>query len=116
RWSDNRDRMTCGNVEAYALQDRTRRLVGKHDIVEADISPYGLQRPRAGPVLHLGLAAEDLKHRLDVDDALLDLAIDHAHEVERLIKLDHHRVDHHEIADRLRARGDLGGAHHHRRA
>ena len=43
------------------------------------------------------------EHGLDVDQALLDLAIDHAHEVERHVELDQDRVDHDEVADRVRA-------------
>ena len=39
------------------------------------------------------------EHRLDIDQALLDLAIDHAHEIQRQIKLHEDRVDHHEVAD-----------------
>src|SRR5262249_34854111 len=42
-----------------------------------------------------------------------DLAIDHAHEIERLVELDHHRIDHHEIADGVGALLDAIGAHHH---
>ena len=36
-------------------------------------------------------------------ERLLDLAVDHAHEVERHVELQHQHVDHHELADRLRA-------------
>ena len=50
---------------------------------------------------------------LDVDHRLLDLAIDHAHEIERLVELDHHGVDHDEIADGVGAVLDAVGAHHH---
>ena len=71
------------------------------------------ERRRARLVLDLRLAREDREHDLDVGHRLLDLAIDHAHEIERLVELDHHGVDQHEIADRLGAGLDLEGAHHH---
>ena len=49
---------------------------------------------------------QEREHGLDVDQPLLDLAINHAHEIERQIKLHQDRVDHDEIADRQHA-----GAH-----
>ena len=72
-----------------------------------------LERRRAGDVLDFRLARQNREHQLDVGHRLLDLAIDHAHEIERLVELDHHGVDQHEIADRLGAGLDLVGAHHH---
>src|SRR6185436_17245054 len=53
------------------------------------------------------------EHDFNVGDRLLDFAVDHAHEIQRLIKLDHHRIDQHEIADSLGARFYLESAHHH---
>ena len=55
---------------------------------------------------------KDVEHHFDVDDRLLDVAIDHAHEVQRLIELKHHQVDQHEIADRVAAGADADDAHH----
>ena len=52
---------------------------------------------------------EQVEHRLDVDQALLDLAIDEADEIQRDRQLHQQRVDQHEIADRLLAAHD-GGA------
>src|SRR6185437_16207938 len=49
----------------------------------------------------------------NVDHRLFDLAIDHAHKIERLIELYHHRVDQYKVADRLGAGLDLEGAHRH---
>jgi hypothetical protein len=53
------------------------------------------------------------KHGLDVDEALFDLAIHHAHKIERQIKLHEDGVDHHELADGERAGGDVAGGEQH---
>ena len=58
-------------------------------------------------VLDLGIALEDMEHVVDVDHGLLDLAIEHAHEIQRDVELNQHRVDEHEIADRRPARRDI---------
>ena len=72
-----------------------------------------LQRLGARSVLDLGLARQHREHDLDVDHRLLDLAIDQAHEIQRLVELDHHGVDHDEIADGVGAALDAVGAQHH---
>ncbi len=71
------------------------------------------KRRRAGMVGDLGLAVEDVEHLLDVGSGLLDLAVDHAHEVERLVELDQHGVDHDEVAHRVDARGNALHDHDH---
>ncbi len=100
---DDRDGAPGRHLEGDAAQDRPRRLVGEVHVLEADRALGDDERRRAGPILDLGLAAEEREHLLDVDHRLLDLAIDHAHEIERLVELDHHGVDHDEVADRLGA-------------
>jgi hypothetical protein len=60
---------------------------------------------------HLLLRAEQHEHAVHVGGGLLDLAIDHAQEVERDVELDHQRVDQHEVAQR-----QLAGGHAHRGA
>ncbi len=100
---DDRDRVPGRHLEADALQDRTRRLIGEADIVEADRALRHLQSRRARLVLDLRIARQHAEHDLDIGHRLLDLAIDHAHEIQRLIELDHHGVDHDEIADRIGA-------------
>src|SRR4030095_12856820 len=59
------------------------------------------------------LARQNGEHGLDVDHRLLDLAIDHAHEIQGLVELDHHGIDHDEVADGIAALLDAEGAHHH---
>ena len=113
RRPDNRNSAARRHLEADALQDRPRRLIGERDILEADVARPHIERFRIRLVLDLRIARQDREHGLDVGDRLLDLAIDHAHEIERLVQLDHHRVDHHEIADRVGAGADAVGAHHH---
>ena len=61
----------------------------------------------------LGRDVEEVEHRLDVDQALLDLAIDEADEVERDGELHQQRIDQHEIADRLLAAHHRRARHHH---
>src|SRR4029077_12077036 len=74
--ADHRDPVAGRNLEADVLEDLPVRLVGEGDVLEADRP--ALDRERLGPrlVLDLGLAREDREHALDVDDRLLDLAID----------------------------------------
>ena len=67
----------------------------------------------AGLVLDFGMLVQKLEHGLDVDDRLLHLAIEHAHEIQGLIELDHHGVDEHEIADGVGAVANPRNAHHH---
>ena len=62
-------------------------------IVEAHMAAGDDQRLGAGPVGDLGMFAENVEHHFEVDRRLTDVAIDRAEKVQRLIKLDHHRVD-----------------------
>ena len=71
------------------------------------------ERRRAGAVGHLGRHLQKAEHRLDVGEALLDLAIDEADEVQRDGELHQERVDQHEIADRLRPGHDGARRNHH---
>ena len=88
-----------GNLEAHILQDRSVRVIGEGDILELDLAFADAQRLGAFLVDDLGRLVQQREHRLDIDQALLDLAIDHAHEIERQIELHEDRVDHHEVAD-----------------
>ena len=105
--------MAGGHLEADPVEDLPLGLVGEGDVLETDRTALDHQRLGAGLVLDLRLAREDREHPLDVDHRLLDLAIDHAHEIERLVELDHHGVDHHEVADGVGAVLDAVGTHHH---
>ena len=78
------------HLEGDALQDRPRGIVGEVHVLEADGGGAHVERVGARLVLDLGIALQHVEHGFDVDDRLLDLAIDHAHEVQRLVELDHH--------------------------
>ena len=71
------------------------------------------ERLCAGAVLDLGTLAENGKHHFDIDHRLPDLAIDDAHEIKRLVELNHHRVYENEIADRIGAAHYAMDAHRH---
>jgi hypothetical protein len=66
------------------------------------------ERLRVGLVDDLRRHVEEIEHRLDVDQPLLDLAVDEADEVERDRQLHEQRVDQDEIADGLLAAHDGG--------
>ncbi len=76
-----------------------------------------LERLRTGLVDDFRILHEQREHRLEIDKALLDVAVDHAHEIEGHVELDQDGVDHDEIADRsLASHHALGGkqeAHRH---
>ena len=67
----------------------------------------------ARPVLDLGRDLQQRHHLLEVGQRLLDIAIDHAEEVERLVQLQQVGVDQHKVADRHAAgRNPLRGEDH----
>ncbi len=68
---------------------------------------------RARLVLDLGLDREQLEHLLEVGQRLLDVAVDHAEEIQRHVELDEIGVHHHEIADRHRMVGDAAPGEQH---
>ena len=88
------------------------------DILEAHGPGGDRERGRTRLVGDFRILGEQVEHGLDVDDRLLHLAIEHAHEIQRLVQLDHHGIDQHEIANRVRAIADTADAHdhHHRQA
>ena len=59
---------------------------------------------RVRPVLDLGPQRQEAGHGLEIGDRLLELAVDHAQDVERLVELEQEGVDQHDVADRERAR------------
>mmetsp|Transcript_16529 Transcript_16529/g.64517 ORF Transcript_16529/g.64517 Transcript_16529/m.64517 type:complete len:491 (-) Transcript_16529:421-1893(-) len=87
------------DLEAHAVQDRPRRVVGEVHVVEHHLRSAHLQLGRAGRIGHLALAVQQAEHLFDVGQALLDLAVDHAEEVQRDVELDHEGVDHHQVAE-----------------
>ena len=113
RRPDDRDLGVRRDLEADPLQDLRDRLVGEMHVLEADRAVPDRKRRCARPIRHFRRNREQLEHRLDVGEALHDLAIDEADEVQRQRKLHQERVDQHEIADRLLAAHDGARRHHH---
>src|SRR6202020_1803484 len=94
-----------------ATQNRPAWIVGEVYILEPDHAGGHLQRLSTGYVLDLGILRQDDEHRLDVDDRLPDIPVNHPHEIERLIELQHDQVDEHEGANGLSSVSHLGDAH-----
>ncbi len=112
RGADDGDGRTRRRLERNALAEsaapRHRRTRHSRSAPRRAVT----MRSRApGKSLISGFWLKNVEHRTDVDDRLLDLAIDHAHEVERLIELQHHHVEQREIADRVAPGADAGDAH-----
>jgi hypothetical protein len=103
-----------GGTVKDALQDLAVRAVAEADILEADLARAARERRRAGRVAHLGRDLEQAEHLLHVRQALLDLAIGEAEDVQRQIELDQVGVDHHEVAHRHAAAGDARPGQQHR--
>jgi hypothetical protein len=103
RGPDHRHRLAGRHLEADVVQDRPVVVVGEADVVEAHAALQHRQRLRARRVGDLAVLAEQREHLLHVHRRLLDLAVDHAQEVERNVELDHQRVDQHQVAERERA-------------
>ena len=72
--------LTSSHDERYAAQDLAPvvALVRKAHVAELDGVPNRLERPRAGPVLRLGMCIEDLEDPFRRRDRLLDIGIDAA--------------------------------------
>ena len=73
-------------------------------MIEADRAARYIEMLGAGPVGDLGILIEHFHHALDVGQPLLDLAVDHAHEVQRHEELQHQEVHHREVADGIDCR------------
>ena len=96
--------LPAGTSKLTPLQDRALRDVGELHVLEAHralADDERLARP-AGPGSP-GCCSQDREHVVDVDERLFDLAVEHAHEVQRHVELHQHGVDQHEAADRVRA-------------
>jgi hypothetical protein len=96
----HRDGFSGRHPEADALQDRAVVVVGKNHVLEFDVALRDDQRLRIGLVLHLLRPSQQAEHHLHVDEALGDVAVDGAQEVQRNEQLYHQRVHHHHVADR----------------
>ena len=94
-----------GDGEVDALQDLAVGPVAEMHVLEPHRAGGALrqmrgQRARVGAVRDLPLDTQQAEHLLHVDQALLDLAIDEAEEIQRLVELHQVGVDQHEVADR----------------
>ena len=113
RGSDDRHRLARGHGEGDAAQDGALLVIGEAHVIKDDLPLAGHEGFRARAVGNGGVLAQDREHAFNVDEALLDLAVGGADEVERHVELDHQRIDHDEVADGERAREDLLRCHDH---
>ena len=102
--TDNGEGASAGNLEIEAAQNLPPGIIGEMHVLEAQRALRDDQRGRVGRLGDLVGLMQDFEHHADVDHRLLHLAIHHAHEIERLVKLDQHGVEHDEIADAYSAR------------
>src|SRR6185437_6632504 len=111
--ADDGDGAAGRHGEGDALEDGPSRIVAETHVVEDDLAGADMERLRARRVLHLRGDGEQLEHLFQIGQRLLDVAIDHAEEVERHVELDQIGIHHDEIADRHGAGGDaLPGEQH----
>src|SRR3984957_8628173 len=109
---DDGDRVARRRLERYSPEDRPVRVVMERNVLETDRAPGNFEIARARRVANFRMLVEDVEHRPDVEDRLLDLAIHHAHEIERLIELQHHYVQESEIARCIASHANIEDAHH----
>ena len=96
-----------------SFEDLPRRLVSEGNVLEADSAGADLQRRRAGPVFDLG-RRDSSENRFSMSiTACLISRYTMPMKFSGVIKLDHHGVDHDEIADGIGAALDAVGAQHH---
>ena len=101
RGPHHRHRLARRDFKAHALQNGPCRVVGKvHAFKPHRGLRQALQRLRARGIGHLALLVHQHEHLVQVRQALLDLAVDHAEEVEWDVELDHEGVDHHQVTQR----------------
>jgi hypothetical protein len=93
----------CG---IHAAQDLALGLVAEGHVAELHARTAHRQWARAGAVGDARAHGQQAEHLLDRRQRALDLAIDHAEEIERHEQLHHEGVDQHEVAH-----AHLGAAH-----
>ena len=119
RRADHREARARRDVEVDALQDLALRIVAEADVLEPDMAALRPQAPARRPVDDLGGRVEQVEHRLHVDQALADRAVDPAEHVQRPEQLHQQRIDQHHVAGRELALApapdgeDHRAAHHH---
>ena len=104
RRPDDRDVVPGRDRERHVEQDlRGSARSAKSTCSKRTSAPRDDERRRAGRVGDLGVLLDQPEQPLHVGERLLDLAVDHAEEIERNVELDHERVDQHQVADGHRA-------------
>ncbi len=118
RRPDDGERPSRRHAEGNAFQDFAVRPVAEAHVVEDEFARARAELGGARRVLHLLRLAHEAEHLLHVGEALLDLAVGEAEEVQRHVELDEIGVHQHEVAHRHASRGDAlrREAHHHRQA
>ena len=99
----HRNRLSGRDFKTDAAQDRTFGHIAEHDIVEPDRAGADLQGLGRGIIGHFGGAVEHIEHHFDIGHRLFDFAVNHAHEIERLIELQQHGIDEDKIPQRIAA-------------
>ena len=107
--ADDRHLLARRNFETQLLQDRPGFVISETDIFEADGCALHQQFGGTRQIGDFALALEQAEHLVEVGQALLDLAVNDAQEIQRDIELDHEGVDHHQIAQAHGARDHAGG-------
>ena len=119
---DDRELAAGGHGEAHALAGSRAPACSRTARPRTGSSPprrsarCGGERDGARPVRDLLVHGEQAEHLLHVHQPLLDLAIDEAEEIERLVELHQIGVHQHELADRHGAGLHALRRHQHDRA
>jgi len=97
------------------VQDGARRIVGTRHVLETNAGGLGANETSGvWRVGHFALFFQQREHAVQVGQALLDLAVQHAQKIQRDVELDHEGIDHDQIAQGHAAIDDpLGGAPQH---
>ncbi len=81
------------------MQDGALGFVGKTHVFKAHGGRGQIgQRGGIGAVLHLLRAVHQGEHLVQIDQVLLDFAVDHAQKIERDVNLNHEGIHHDQIA------------------
>ena len=97
--ADDGELGTRRHIEGHVAEDLAALVIAEIDMREAHMRAADGQRRSPGHIGDLGRRVDQAEHRFHVDQALLDLAIDHAEHVQRPEQLRQQRVDQHHIAD-----------------
>ena len=110
----HRHLLSGGDGEADLVQDGAVGVVGEAHLVEYHLATAHHQVRRVHMVLDLGLFLQYVEHQPHVGEGVLELAIDHAEEVQGNEQLQQEGVDEYQVADtQLAFDHALGGQNHH---